>query len=99
MYTGVANEVERRPIDAVSVGSVTIPISFAPVTVKVRKPAADGNGAGQDEFKTYDSYIFSYYEGSVRVQRRGNTLERARKRAKETATRLNRDGARAEFMT
>jgi hypothetical protein len=57
MYTGVANEVERKPIDAVSVGSVTIPISFAPVTVKVRKPAADGNGAGQDEFKTYDSYI------------------------------------------
>jgi hypothetical protein len=32
MYTGVANEVERKPIDAVSVGSVTIPISFAPVT-------------------------------------------------------------------
>ncbi len=24
MYTGVANEVERKPIDAVSVGSVTI---------------------------------------------------------------------------
>ena len=99
MGNGAQNDSERKPIDEVSVGSVTIPIYFAPVTIKVGKAAADGTGAPQGEFKTYDSFSIAYYEGSVRVQQRRNTLERARERAKEVAARLNRDGARAEFIT
>jgi hypothetical protein len=35
----------------------------------------------------------------VRRQKRRNTLAKARKRAKEIADRLNKDGARAEFIT
>ena len=31
--------------------------------------------------------------------RRRNTIEKAKKYAEEVATRLNRDGARAEFLT
>jgi hypothetical protein len=44
MDNGVANEEEEKPIEQVSVGSVTVPIYYAPVTVKVVKPAANGNG-------------------------------------------------------
>jgi hypothetical protein len=99
MGNGAQNDSARKPIDEVSVGSVTIPIYSAPVTIKDGRSAADGTGAPQGEFKTYDSFSTAYYEGSVRVQQRRNTLERARERAKEVAARLNRDGARAEFIT
>jgi hypothetical protein len=51
------------------------------------------------EFKTYDSFIIPYYEGSLRKTPRRSTLEKAEKFAKETATRLNKDGARAEFLS
>ena len=35
MSEGAGNELERGPIDQIQVGSVVIPIYFAPVTIKV----------------------------------------------------------------
>lgn len=104
MSAGVTIELEASPIDPVRVGSVAVSIYHAPVTIKVRatkidegaEPAPD---AAAFTLKTYDSFAIAYYEGSVRVVRRRNTLEKARKYAKEVATRLNRDGAHAEFLT
>jgi hypothetical protein len=55
-----------------------------------------GNGAPLIEFKTYDSFIIPHYEGSLRKTPRRSTLEKAKKFARETATRLNQDGARPE---
>jgi len=103
MSAGVANELEASPIDPVKVGSATVSIYFAPTTIKVPAKKVEGTEPAADAaaftLKTYPSYIISYYEGSVRMLRRRNTLEKARKYAKEVATRLNRDGARAEFLT
>jgi integrase len=99
MGSGVAIHLKGKPVDEVKVGSVRIPIYAAPVTVKARNPEVDGNGAGQEQFKTYESFIISYYEGATRVKRRRRTPELARELAKEVATRLNRDGARAEYLS
>ncbi|MBP9900304.1 MAG: hypothetical protein IT579_14765 [Verrucomicrobia subdivision 3 bacterium] len=103
MSEGVANELETSPIDPVRVGSVGVSIYHAPVTIKVRAAKIEGAEPAPDPaaftLKTYNSFAIAYYEGSVRVVRRRNTIEKAKKYAKEVATRLNRDGARAEFLT
>ena len=101
MENGVQDDSENSPpVATVTVGSVVIPIYYAPVTVQKPKSAASNDGeALPAEAKTYDSFIFSYYEGTERQKRRRNTLEKAKDHAKEVARRLNTDGARAEYMT
>lgn len=98
MKNGAENERERKPIEQVKVGSVTVSIYHAPVTIKLKPVLDEKSGALAPITKTYDSYFVAYYEGSKRVMRRRKTLEKARTLAKEIAARLNRDGARAEFM-
>jgi hypothetical protein len=104
MGNGVPTDPKDPPIDQVKVGSVAISIYYSPVTVKVKLRAAE-NGEGQPPVapeagvKTYDSYLIPHYEGKERVINRRNTIEESRKYAKEVATRLSRDGARAEFLT
>lgn len=87
------------PVKEVTVGSVSIPIYYAPVTILVATPVTGGNGEKEMKPKTYESYVVCFYEGSVRVQRRRKNLEKAEELARETAKRLNKDGARAEFLT
>ena len=91
----------KKPVATVTVGSVTIPIYAAPVTVKVTKPidATDAKIGGGTETRTYQSFQLSHFEGARRVMQRRNTLERAKALAKEVATRLSRDGSRAAFLT
>lgn len=88
---------EAGPIDVVKRGSVSIPIYYAPVTAKLEQLAT--NGSSVEESKKYDSYVITYYEGSLRVQKRRNTLERARIFAAEIAERLQKDGAKAGFIS
>ena len=101
MGFGVSNS-EKKPVATVTVGSVTIPIYAAPVTVT--KPvdatdATDAKNGGGTETRTYQSFQLSHYEGARRILQRRNTLDRAKSLAKEIATRLNRDGSRAAFLT
>ena len=69
MDSGVETELRGEPVAEATVGSVTIPIYYAPVTVKVVVPVLDGSGKPQETTKTYDSYFVNFYEGSVRVQK------------------------------
>lgn len=100
MAERVATESNGAPADLVRVGSVVVPIYHAPVRLKLKCPNTEHVVASiTPTTKTYDSYLICHYEGSVRVQRRRNTLQRAREYAKEVASRLSRDGARAQFLT
>ncbi len=107
VHRGVDNGVEKedlgKKVDEVTVGSVTVPIFFSPTRIKVSKPTFDpanaGNGSAQMEYKTYDSFVITYYEGSVQQTRRRNTLAKAKNFAKETADRINKEGARAVFFS
>jgi hypothetical protein len=67
------------------------------LTAKLEQPAT--NGSAVEEFKKYDSYVITYYEGSLRIQKRRNSLQRARIFAAEIAERLQEDGAKAHFMS
>lgn len=81
----------KKPVATVTVGSVTIPIYAAPVTVKVTKPidATDAKIGGGTETRTYQSFQLSHFEGARRVMQRRNTLERAKALAKEVAIRFD----------
>ena len=96
-------EKKSQLVEEVTVGSVTIPIFYSPNRIKIPGEApvvgADGAETPVDEFKIYDSYILVFYEGSLRKTPRRSTLEKAKTFAKETAGRLNRDGARADFLS
>lgn len=99
---GAQNRDAGKLVDEVTVGSVTIPIFYSRNRVKTakKKTATNGhNGSLGSEVREYDSFIVPYYEGSLRKTPRRSTLEKARAFAKDTATRLNRDGARAEFLS
>ena len=100
MGFGVSNS-EKKPVATVTVGSVTIPIYAAPVTVKVTKPvdANDAKNVAGSENRTYQSFQISHYEAARRILQRRNTLDRAKALAKEIASRLSRDGSRAAFLT
>jgi len=100
----VDNDSEKKSnlVSEVTVGSVTIPIFYSPNRTKIPSKAPDvaaGEEPAPAEFKIYDSYVLVFYEGSLRQTPRRSTLEKAKKFAKETAGRLNRDGARAEFLS
>ena len=99
---GIAKAInERKPVATVSVGSVSIPIYAAPVTLKRALPANDANDAKPDpgpESKTYQSFQIAHYEGTRRILQRRNTLESARALAREIASRLNREGSRAAYL-
>lgn len=80
-------EKKSQLVDEVTVGSVTIPIFYSPNRTKIpgKSPVvgvADAEPAA-DEFKTYDSYILVFYEGSQRKTPRRSTLEKAKTFAKE----------------
>lgn len=98
MGFGVSNS-EKKPVATVTVGSVTIPIYAAPVTVTKPVDATDAKTMASTETRTYQSFQLSHYEGARRILQRRNTLERAKSLAKEIASRLNRDGSRAAFLT
>jgi hypothetical protein len=89
----------KKPAATVTVGSVTMPIYAVPVTVTKPVDATDAKNGGGTETRTYQSFQLSHFEGARRVLQRRNTLERAKALAKEVATRLNRDGSRAAFLT
>jgi hypothetical protein len=102
MENGAQNGAEGKLVAEEKVGSVTIPIFYSPNKAKIQKPeSAEGENPGKKEFeiRTYDSYIIPYYEGSIRKTPRRSTLDKAKKFAKDTAIRLNRDGARADFLS
>jgi hypothetical protein len=85
-----------------TVGSVTIRIYSSPTRVKIPHPEAKPGTPSEQpdfEYRTYDSFIIPYYEGSLRKTPRRSTLDKAKAFAKETATRLNKDGARADFLS
>jgi hypothetical protein len=85
-----------------SAGSVTLRIYFAPTRVKIPKPEEEPGAPGGPsdfEYRAYDSFIIPYYEGSIRKTPRRSTLENAKEFAKDTAKRLNKDGAKAEFLS
>jgi hypothetical protein len=90
------NTNERKPVATVTVGSVAIPIYAAPVMVR---KAPDTDGAAHAEGRTYQSFQVAHYEGARRVLQRRNTLDKAKALAKQIASRLSRDGARAQFFT
>src|SRR5208283_4160760 len=92
----------KKPFATVTVGSVTISIIAAPVTIRTgSKPAAaDSNSAASaPEFKTYQSFQVAHYEGKRRILQRRNTPEKAKALAREIAGRLHRDGSRAQYFT
>jgi hypothetical protein len=95
----------RRPIAEISSGSVTIPIYAASVTVKRGKKLSPETSAGakpdgdNGDRKTYSSFRIVYYEGTRRVFRRCNTLEKAKALAKELAGQLAAAGVRSRFFT
>ena len=93
---------EGKTAAEVTVGSVTVVIRRAPVTVMVKKNSAEGdppNGEnGAPASRTYDSYQIAYHEGTQRLIKRAKTLDKAKKRAKEIATRLSRLGPQAEYL-
>ena len=78
----------------VKVGSVTVLVRYAPVTVRIKRKASTEDtpnpGNGESGIKTYPSYQIIYYEGTKRQIKRRNTLKKATKRAEEIATRLSR---------
>ena len=89
----------RQPVDFGSWGSVKLPIYFSPLKVKVPTEGATGNGGNGaralksvDAVKTYDSFVFYYYERGTRRKGRGPTLERAKAKAKNIAKRLAQEG-------
>jgi hypothetical protein len=101
MEIGVPSS-EKKPFATVTVGSVTISIIAAPVTLRTgSKPAAaDSNSAASvPEFKTYQSFQVAHYEGKRRILQRRNTPEKAKALAREIAGRLHRDGSRAQYFT
>ena len=101
MEIGVPSS-EKKPFATVTVGSVTISIIAAPVTIRTgSKPAAaDSNSAASaPEFKTYQSFQVAHYEGKRRILQRRNTPEKAKALAREIAGRLHRDGSRAQYFT
>jgi integrase len=85
----------------VKVGSVSVLVRHAPVTVQLNDHNAEApqteptNGS---QAKTYDSYQIVYYEGSRRKIVRRNTPDKAKQRAKEIATRLSRLGPQADHL-
>ncbi|MCX6929032.1 MAG: hypothetical protein NT154_38335 [Verrucomicrobia bacterium] len=83
------------------VGSVTVLVRYAPVTIQVKGSNGDAVHSGQakPECKTYDSYQIIYYEGSRRKIVRRSTPTKARKRAKEIAIRLSRLGPQADHLS
>jgi integrase len=101
MASNIASK-ERKAVAIVSVGSVAIPIYAAPVTLKKAHPATDAKlmqkGDAVVEVKTYQSFQIAHYEGNQRILQRRRTLESARALAREIATRLNREGARANYV-
>ena len=102
MNENIEKGQEGKKVAEVTVGSVTIEIFQSRNSAKVlKKPAQGASPASPREFeiKYYDSFLVPYYEGSLRKVPRRSTLEKAQKLAKETATRLNKDGARAEFLS
>jgi hypothetical protein len=101
MEIGVPSSA-KKPFATVTVGSVTISIIAAPVTVRTgSKPApADSNSAASaPEFKTYQSFQVAHYEGKRRILQRRNTPAKAKALAREIAGRLHRDGSRAQYFT
>lgn len=101
MENGAQNGAEGQLVAEEQVGAVTIRIFHSPNRVKIlmKKSEECGTTGAEFEIRTYDSYIIPYYEGSIRKTPRRSTLEKAKKFAKDTATRLNRDGARADFLS
>jgi len=98
----VENEDHGKKVAEKKAGSVTITVFKSQNSVKVpKKPVPGTEIAGQPDFETkhYDSFILSYYEGSIRKTPRRSTLEKAIKLAKEVADRLNKEGAAAEFIS
>jgi integrase len=98
----IENGQEGNKVDEVTVGSVTIEIISSRNSVKIPKKEAEGSSPGttpEFEIKYYASFLVPYYEGSIRKVPRRSTLEKARKLAKEVATRLNKDGPRAEILS
>ena len=85
---------ERKPVATVTVGSVAISIYAAPVTVRT----ANGDTTSAT-VKTYESFQVAHYEGARRILQRRNTLDKAKALAKEIASRLSRDGVRAQYLT
>jgi integrase len=84
-------------------GSVTVLVRYEPVTIQLKGPNGDAAQSGQamasPGHKTYDSYQIIYYEGSRRKIVRRSTPEKAKKRAKEIATRLSRLGPQADHLS
>ena len=96
------NAQEGNKVDEAKSGSVTVSIYQSRNCRKVRKRMVEGglqSGTPEFEIKYYDSFVISYYEGSIRKTPRRNTLEKARKLASEVAKRLNKDGAKADFLS
>jgi hypothetical protein len=95
-------QIEGKLVAEVTVGSVTVLVRHAPVSIRIkRKPTNGQPQAVQDdepEFREYESFQIVYYEGKKRQIKRRNTLAEARKRAKEIATRLSRLGPQAEYL-
>lgn len=86
----------------VTVGSVTVRIRYAPVTIQLKSQTPQSTSThaapATGPTRTYDSYQIEYYEGSQRKLERRNTPEKARRWAKEIATRLSRLGPQADFL-
>jgi integrase len=101
MAKDIDNVEKGKPVAEESVGSVTIFIyrSLNSCWVKKKIIQPDGATVVTKELKVYESFVVPYYDGSIRKTPRRSTLVKAQKLAKEVATRLNRDGARAEFFS
>lgn len=96
------NENQRKKVAEVKKGSVTVSIFKSRNSVKVRKkpvPGTETPGQPEYEVKHYDSFIVPYYEGSRRKTPRRSSLEKATELAEEVADRLNREGAKAAFIS
>lgn len=98
--TNGSNGYEGNKVDEAKSGSVTVPIFQSQNSRKIFKQPVEGTyGPLLPEIKYYDSFVITYYEGSVRKTPRRNTLEKAKKLAEEVAKRLSKDGAKAEFLS
>ena len=95
-------QVEGKLVAEVTVGSVTVLVRHAPVSIRIKRKPTNGQPQvvqdNEPEFREYESYQIVYYEGKKRQIKRRNTLTKARKRAKEIATRLSRLGPQAEYL-
>jgi hypothetical protein len=97
-----ANGWEGNKVDEAKSGSVTVSIYRSRNSRKVRKKPVEGappDSIPEFEIRYYDSFVIPYYEGSIRKTPRRNTLEKAKELADEVAKRLNRDGAKADFLS